>query len=335
MQVLSNKTTKLLLNAKDWKILNIMLENSRLPLSKIAKLCLMSRQSVEYRLKQMQINNLVMGFKTVINIGKLGYKSYHIFLALNTLKKEKEFLDKAKKLNYVNAIITYRGKFNYEISIMAKTLEEFLEIYQNLIKEFSIYKDETLILLKTIKSEVLPSHFFKKDIEMIKNFKKFKKKEIEYKVDIVDLEIMKILSNDSSLSNIEISNRLNTSKDKIKYRIKKLIDSNHIIQFRPVINYFLLNLSINTILLKLDYYEITTEDFEKFIKMENSVIWCAKTFGKYDYIIYVLSENLNDFHDSFENLKDKFENVIKTYELLFAHKEYKYSFMADSIKLEK
>lgn len=333
MRVLSDKNDKLQLDAKDWRILNNIIENPRIPLSKVAKNISLSRQSVEYRLKQMEKNGLITGFKAIVNIGKLGYRSYHIFLTLTTNKSEDLFLEHAKKLPFVNAIITYRGRFNYEISIMAQNIEEFLKYYNLLVKGFSIQEDDTLILLKTIKSEVLPYKFFKKDVE--KYNKTNIRKEVPYNPDNTDITIMKELAENSSLTNTELSSKLDMSKDTISYRVKRLIESNYLIQFRPAINFDILNLSVNTILLKLDQYNLTPQDFEKIVAQEDSVLWATRTFGKYDFIIYVISENLGKFHDFFEKIKVIAEGSIKMYELLFAHRQYKYSFMADSIEIKE
>ena len=77
--------SKVILHKNDKKILSFLCYNVRLPVTKIAKLLGMSRQSVEYRIKIMEKNGLIVGSRTVINIGKMGYSSYHYFLNLHNL----------------------------------------------------------------------------------------------------------------------------------------------------------------------------------------------------------------------------------------------------------
>ncbi|MBT5215466.1 AsnC family protein, partial [Candidatus Woesearchaeota archaeon] len=50
MRVLTHKNPELILDTKDWRILQELILNVRQPISQIAKKCLLSRQSVEYRL---------------------------------------------------------------------------------------------------------------------------------------------------------------------------------------------------------------------------------------------------------------------------------------------
>lgn len=335
MEVLFEKKEKISLDAKDWRILYVLIKNPRLPISKIAKECQISRNSVEYRINQMKEKGLITGFKSVINISKLNYQSFHVFLTLNSTKNEKEFLERLNESKYVNSIISYKGKFNYEISIMTKSLKEALEVYSNLIREMSISNEEILILLSTIKSEVLPLNFFKKEVTIKPSVNKILKKSSIYDVDDTDIKLMRLLANTSNLNNVEIANELKISTDIVRYKIKKLVDSDYILEFRPAINYNILNLSMKTILLKLNYfYYDKHKEFEQFLKGDGSVIWATSSFGKYDYILYILTDDYNELHEFFDKINDKFGSIIKVYELLLAHKQYKYSFMSDSVSLK-
>lgn len=321
-------------DTKDWRILNSIIFDSRESVSKIAKECLISRNSAEYRINRMKENGLITGFKSVINIEKLGYKKFHVFLMMNSTNDEKMFLDRIVASPDVNSIMSYKGKFNYEISIIAKDLNVFLDIYHSLIKDISISSEEMLILLTNVKGVVLPKKFFKKDVDVsVQNV--IKKKFIDYNIDEVDFNLMKILSADASLSYIELAERLKVSIDVVRYKFKKLIDSGYILEFRPAIDYSVLNLSVKTILLKLNsYYYDSHLSFESFLREDDSVLWCTSTFGGYNYIVYVLTENVEELHEFFDKIKDKFGYIIKTYELLLAHKQYKYQFMSDSIKIK-
>ena len=132
MRVLTSPQQELLPDTKDWRILREYVANIRQPLSSIAKKCLLSRQAVEYRLKQLQQNHLIIGSRAVVDIHKLGYSSYHIFMEIHTPEEEKMLLQRASHASYVNAIIRYSGKYNLEISIMAKSPQEFVEYYEQL-----------------------------------------------------------------------------------------------------------------------------------------------------------------------------------------------------------
>ena len=49
--------------------------------------------------------------------------------------------------------------------------------------------------------------------------------------------------------------------------------------------------------------------------------------GRLDF----LEKFVEEFHEVINIIKEKFDNLIRTYEILFAYRELKYSFMADSL----
>ena len=74
MKVLSVKKNKLALDVKDWRIVKELISNVRQPVTQIAKKCLISRQSAEYRINQLKEKELFIGYRSVINIKKLNFK---------------------------------------------------------------------------------------------------------------------------------------------------------------------------------------------------------------------------------------------------------------------
>ncbi len=318
-----DKDKQIKLDKKAWKILSELINNPRKNLNEISKNIGLKRNSVEYRIKQFQEKELILNYKTIINSKKLGFNEYRIFLTINTSNKEKEFIEKLKNSPYISSIMSYKGKFNYEISIILNNELKLLEIYSSLINNISISSEEILLVLEVIKSEVLPLKFFKKEINPNKIF--LSKKEEKYLIDENDLKIMEILSQDATISNIEISNISGISSDMVRYKIKKLVSSNFIVEFRPNINYKKIGLSMETILLKLNYYYYDRhKDFEKFLLEHQNIVFALKCFGPYDYIVYILNENSEELISFFDEIKDNFGPIFKNYDLLLLAKEYKY-----------
>ncbi|MBI2668617.1 Lrp/AsnC family transcriptional regulator [Candidatus Woesearchaeota archaeon] len=326
MQVLAQKSPELKLDAKDWHILKELVQNIRQPLSQIARKTQLSRQTVEYRLRQMQQHNLITGSRAVINIRSLGYKSFHVFAELHTVQQEQELIRRALESPWVNALIIYSGKYNVEVSIMARSEEEFLLAYQKLMEELSIRSDLTLTLLSTLRNEVLPAPYFPhhKPEERLHPVPA----SVQLPLDKTDRSLLLALAEDATLSNLKVAQRLHLSKDTVAYRLQKLVKAGCLVQYRPALNYDVLGLSINSVLLKVNPLPSQIAKLEQFLRTNNRILWAAKTFGAYDYIVYIITNDLPEFHEVISLVKEKFQNVIRTYEVLFAYKEYKYSFMA-------
>lgn len=333
MKVLSQKETleRIKLDKKDLKILSVLVNNSRTPLSQIATQVRLSRASVEYRIKKMKENELIVGSRTVINLPKLGYNSYHTFVEPLKIEDEKVLLERAVSNPTVNAIISYSGRFGLEISIIAKSPAEFMSHCEKLFEGLNINYSTPLMLLNTVHSIILPKRFFS-GIE-ISGIKEVHTPDLSamHNADETDLKILRRISNDAEFSVLSLAKELNLTKDILKYRIKQMVANQLILQFRPAINYSALGLSIHSILIKTEGGR--NDELERFMKNSDSVLWAARTFGDWQYLVYLIAEDNYNLHTFIQEIKSKFDNIVKNYELLFAYREYKYSFFSDSINI--
>jgi len=340
MKVLSSdegEKPRVFMHKNDEKILSLLCNNIRLPLSKIAKILNLSRQSVEYRINVMNKNHLLAGSRTLVNIKKLGYQSYHFFLNVASDNAERIFRQNCIEDSSVNALISYSGKWNYEVSIMESSPEKAQNKFLNLIKNLDIENYFSCILLENIKSSVLPGIVSK--TRVIKNIKndpsfsrQFLEKKIEYTPDSKDLEILYLLSQDAQINISAIGRRVKLTKDTISYRIKKLIKSNYIVQFRPIIDFSVLGLSVQALLVKMDSKNPRdNENIKNYLEKSDKVLWATRLFGDWDYLVYILDKNVEEIHSFIKDLKKEFKESIKSYEILYAYHEYKYGFMTENI----
>ena len=74
-----DKTSLQSLNQLDRKILYELDKNSRELSSKIAKKLNTSRQTIEYRIKNLSKRGIIESFNTAINTYKIGYKLYKFY----------------------------------------------------------------------------------------------------------------------------------------------------------------------------------------------------------------------------------------------------------------
>src|SRR3989344_3450341 len=90
------------LDVKDKKILYALSQNARTPLTKMAKFVALSRDSINYRIQGYEKHGIMKKSRTLVNVAKLGYDSYHIFLRLNNPSKvaEKEMISRLNELPF-------------------------------------------------------------------------------------------------------------------------------------------------------------------------------------------------------------------------------------------
>src|SRR3989338_851498 len=138
MTRLSITQEKVKIDVKDRKIIAELAEDCRTPLSTIAKNALLSRDAVDYRIKRLTKDGVIKGFYPVIDYKKLGYYIYHVFLLVDEVSKERqnELYKTLKEDNCVVAVMEYSDKWDIEVSLLAKNIDEFDDFITKIMNKF-------------------------------------------------------------------------------------------------------------------------------------------------------------------------------------------------------
>ena len=102
------------LDIKDKKLLYELDLNSRQSFNQLAKKLKISTNSVIYRIKNLQKDGIIKEFPTIIDIGKLGFIGFRLYLKLQgiTPKKEEEIINFLKNKEIVSWIVSIEGGIN-------------------------------------------------------------------------------------------------------------------------------------------------------------------------------------------------------------------------------
>ena len=155
---------------------------------------------------------------------------------------------------------------------------------------------------------------------------------IEYgekvKLDEKDKKILEVLDGNARLSIADISRKTGIQRDSILYRIKKMKKQKVIRFFHTVLNPSLLGYPIYTFVnfVLHNLTERNEKEFLSFLKTHPSVVYIAKTTGKWDFTINIAAENLKDFNEIISQIRMRFSKIIKEYETTSIIQEYKYDF---------
>lgn len=317
------KTIKAKLDVKDKKILSIFSSNSRMPLTQLSKKVGLSRDAVNYRIKNYEKNGVIQGYRTMVNMSKFGYKANHLFIKLNNPTKiiEQKILNKLIKYPFVRAVIKFSGNYDFEIAFVTKDIDDLDKSLTQIITDCagSLQDYELLTISKTFVAETFPPNFSEHKLQ--KDYKNISSQKIDKK----DIEILKIISEDALLPLHEIGGKVKLSADAINYRIKNMIDSGIIIKFIPVLNYTSLDYNLHTLLLNISGLDEAKEKvLKEFLSGDKNTLWAVKTIGRYNVLIYLLVKNIEDLQDTVMKLRSLFPKQINHYETLIAYEEYKY-----------
>ncbi len=123
----------------DSKILDILVENCRTKIIDIAKKLAVTPKTVISRIKNLEERKIIVGYKTSMNIEKLGYHYYKVYFMLHNLTHEKiiEFIRYSKNNPNITFYLRDIGGEDFEIEVQVKSIEELKEIIDGIRVRFS------------------------------------------------------------------------------------------------------------------------------------------------------------------------------------------------------
>jgi len=132
------KEGKIELDEKDRKILDSIIPDSRKSIVDIAKETKLSIDVARYRLKVMEREGLIKGYKCLLNPNKLGFVTCKAFVFFKNIteEKKKEFIDYVKNLDNTINIITTFAAWDLEIMFETKSYEEYFKIMEGVKDKF-------------------------------------------------------------------------------------------------------------------------------------------------------------------------------------------------------
>ncbi len=321
---------KVHLDLLDKKILFELSKNARLSQSAMAKNIGSSRDTVNYRIANLKKSGVLQAYRTLIDINKFGYLNFHVFLQLKQPTKEAfaELIKKLKEYVFLRAIIQFNGKYDLELALVAKDIVDCDRIITQICNDcqYVLQNYEVLFLTKTFAANTFPRSFYHKEIEEKKTQKE------EYKLDSNDIKILELLSDTADLPVYKIAEKINLSADAVTYRIKKLQKSDYIVGYMPAINYNIINYNVYAVLVSITSLT-QKEEFalQEFLKTNADILWAVKTIGKYNLILYICTQKMDDFIKTTQELRSFLINKIKDYETLINFEEYKYTYLPNGL----
>lgn len=132
------KTDQPKLDDIDKKLLILLTKNARANLQELGKKVGLSWKAAHYRIKKLEKNKVIIGYRTNIDYKKLGYNNIKILLYLKNLTKEQEneLLSYLKLLKSSIWIIKFIGKSDLEFEVLVRNREEFFNIMTELREKF-------------------------------------------------------------------------------------------------------------------------------------------------------------------------------------------------------
>jgi len=140
---------KVKLDEIDHQILDMLIENTRIPYTDIAKKLLISAGTVHVRVKKMEDADLIKGSSLTLDYDKLGYSFIaYVGIFLEKTHMTKFVLERLADIPYVTVAHITTGKFNIFCKIRAKDTTHAKNIIFKIDDIDGVSRTETMIAME-------------------------------------------------------------------------------------------------------------------------------------------------------------------------------------------
>jgi len=120
----------------DFRILKILSENARMPVTEIANILQTTPTVVNYRINKLLKKNIIQGFRINIDISKLGYQWFKVDIDLKDYSKRKNILDYIRTNPHLIIVDESAGVADLELEFHLKNLNELHKIMEDINSKF-------------------------------------------------------------------------------------------------------------------------------------------------------------------------------------------------------
>ena len=138
-------------DAKDKKLLKELLNDSRQPVTELAKKCGMTRQSVHSRLKELRRKGIKFTVDLDPSLLGLKLKAYILITAEPQAKFRRETDKIIKTFREISQIHYLLGRFDIIVEVLVRDVDELRDVLRRIQNLPAVKKTETLMVYETTK----------------------------------------------------------------------------------------------------------------------------------------------------------------------------------------
>jgi Lrp/AsnC family transcriptional regulator for asnA, asnC and gidA len=148
------------LDALDEKILNLIVNNARMPFLEVARECNVSGAAVHQRMHKLTTLGVIKGSEFIIDNYKVGYETCaYVGLFLNSPGQFSEVSEALAKIPEVVECHYTTGRYDLFIKIYARNNQHLLHIIHKKLQPLGLSRTESLISFKEAFKKQVPIEF--------------------------------------------------------------------------------------------------------------------------------------------------------------------------------
>jgi len=299
------------LSNSEKRLLSVLDKDSWLTFREMGKLLNISTSTINYRISKLIRLGVLKRMSINVNLDKIGYHT--VFIGINGTigKNSLYFTENISKLNEVLCIYRGIGRYSFLVKLFYKNLDELSYRIDEWKEELGSTNIDVFLVTDIYKNSAFPDFSPELDPRVHRQaYTKKSKKETDMvdkdvKVDEKDLKILTILDKDSWTRFKEIGEYVNLTANSVFFRIKKMILNQIIRNFTIVIDpkragFIDAYLFIDTV-----HSPISPSVIASKLATDANVVFVATGIGEYSVLARILIEG------SLKKLSRKVEELLK------------------------
>ncbi|MCF7865947.1 Lrp/AsnC family transcriptional regulator [Candidatus Woesearchaeota archaeon] len=304
----------------DKRIIYELDKNARIPDTKLAKIVGRSKESVRYRIKKLQEEEIIKGFTIWIDLPRLGYSSAKLYLKIsNKPEQKKQMIQELKNEKRLFWLGTADGAWDFGLTYFVKNNNEFFELKNKL---FSKYKE--LILESKTASIVSINYCDRKDLyETDLGWNTMFETQQFIKLDKIETKILKELMKNARVNITEIARKYNVTTDIIRNRIKKMEQEKIILRYKVVTDHHKLGKEFFKTFLY--FKNLSKKDETKLIEYtlrQPKIIHFVRQISPWDVELEIMCDNYLEYNKIISNLTEEFSDIINKVETAIMYEDH-------------
>jgi DNA-binding Lrp family transcriptional regulator len=314
------------IDLKDKKILYELDMNSRQSFGALAKKVELSKNSIISRINKLKKEGIIKNFHAWIDISKLGYMQFRIYLDLRNAspQKEKEIIDFLCKKKIVTWVGEMDGLYNIGAIIATQNIAEMHQLWDELFKKYVNYINARLF------TAIAKSNYYYKPY-LVNNPKNYLKNSITTASPIQELsetnnKLIRILTEDARTPIIRLSENLKITPKTVIAHIKELEKKKLIVGYSTVLD--LDKIGYQTFKVSFLLFRLTPEKmqaFKDYAEEQPNIVYDEEVVGGDDYEVEIQVKDIVELRKIIEDIRLKFNDIIQDYKILHVFKEHKHS----------
>lgn len=313
------------LDLKNKKLLYELDLNSRQPFNELARKLKLSKTAVLYRINHLKKEGIIKQFQTVIDIGKLGFIGFRLYLSLQgtTPQKKKEIIEFFKQKSIVAWVVSIEGEYDLGILVLTKSIKEMNVLWKEILKKYVNYiKDRRLTIMT--KASYFSRAFLLDLKQNIYEITLISEPE-EIEIDEKDKEILKLMAPNGRIPIIELASKVKLTPKTVIQRVKRLEDKKIIVGYKTVFDLEKLGYKYFKIHFKLrNVTEEKERKFKSFVKNNPNIVYDDEVLGGDDFEIELQVRDLDDLRNILNKIYEEFAEIIREHKIMQYYEEHKF-----------